>query len=44
MSSKIWQDDSIDSNVSETNDDFIIEPLPGLEAIFEQLLKEDGYG
>lgn len=33
------QDSSADSNL----DDYVIDPLPGLETIVAELLQEDGY-
>ena len=38
-----WQEDSDSSASLSTSSSSNIEPLPGLEAIFEELLREDGY-
>ncbi|PIN09811.1 hypothetical protein CDL12_17607 [Handroanthus impetiginosus] len=40
----IPQDVSVYSDALNDSDHFTIEPLPGLEMIIEELLKEDGYG
>lgn len=40
----LHQDISIDPNALNGNEHFTIEPLPGLDTIIEELLKEDGYG
>lgn len=42
LHSYVFQDGSVDSK-SFNMDDISIEPLPGLEAIFDELLKEVGY-
>lgn len=40
----VRQDMSVDPNALNASDHFAIEPLPGLDTIIEELLKEDGYG
>ncbi|CAA0839393.1 Nucleic acid-binding proteins superfamily [Striga hermonthica] len=40
----IPQDVSADPDALDESDHFTIEPLPGLDTILEELLKEDGYG
>lgn len=39
----IFQDDSADPDSLNGRDSSGIEPLPGLETILEELLREDGY-
>lgn len=39
----VIQDGSVGYDSADTNNGYDIEPLPGLETIFEELLREDGY-
>lgn len=39
----ILQDGSLDPDSLSSSDSNVIEPLPGLETILEELLQEDGY-
>lgn len=43
MNYNTLQEASVDTNSLDSDGNFVIEPLPGLETIIEELMQEDGY-